>query len=144
MRLQQKNHANLVRQKLRMPAKSKSQQKLFALVHLYQQGKIPADKVSNTIKRIAKTISPEDAKKYASTPHANLKNVVESFAYIHETVNEIVQYKKADYIRGQLVDQYTANLIKTVLNNLHEDNQKIFLAKSVDEMVAIAYKMVTE
>ena len=55
-----------------------------------------------------------------------------------------VKYKKAEYIRGQLVDQYTANLIKTVLNNLHEDNQKIFLAKSVDEMVAIAYKMVTE
>ena len=75
MRLQQKNHANLVRQKLRMPAKSKSQQKLFALVHLYQQGKIPADKVSNTIKRIAKTISPEDAKKYAQA--LNLKGVKE-------------------------------------------------------------------
>lgn len=124
-----------------MPAKSKSQQKLFALVHLYQQGKISPDKVSNTIKRIAKTISPEDAKKYASTPHIGLKNVVETPTYIRETLDEIVHHKKAEYVKGQLVDHYTASLITTVLNKLHENNQKILLSKRVNEMVAIAYKI---
>lgn len=60
-----------------------------------------------------------------------------------DTLDEIIQQKRPDYVKGQLVDNYTAALIKTVLTNLHEDNQKLFLSKSVDEMVALAYKMVT-
>lgn len=125
-----------------MPASSKAQQKLFALVHLYQQGKLPTDKVSATIKRIAKTISQKDARKYASTKHNNLKEVMESSAYIRETIAEIIHEKRADYIKGKLVDHYTASLIFTVLNKLNEDNQRVFLSKNLDEMVALAYKMV--
>lgn len=126
-----------------MPATSKSQQKLFALVHLYQQGKLPADKVSAKIKRIAKTISPEDAKKYASTKHAGLKEIIESPSYITETLNDIMEYKTPEHIKGVLVDHYTAALLKTVITNLSESNRQKFVSKSIDEMVAIAYKMVT-
>lgn len=125
-----------------MPATSKAQQKLFALVHLYQQGKLPADKVSATIKRIAKTISPEDAKKYASTKHTGLKEIMESPTYIRETISEIISEKKADYIKGQMIDHYTATLMNTVLTKLNERNQQVFLSKSVNEMVALAYTMV--
>lgn len=125
-----------------MPAKSKAQQKLFAIVHLYQQGKIPADKVSEKIKKIAKHITPDEARRYATTPTSHLKNVVESPAYITETLQEIIEKGRPDYIKGRLVDNYTASLIKTVLDNLHENNKKIFLSKSLDEMVALSYKMV--
>lgn len=126
-----------------MPATSKSQQKLFALVHLYQQGKLPADKVSAKIKRIAKTISPEDAKKYASTKHTGLKEIIESSTYITETLNDIVENKNPEHIKGVLVDHYTASLLKAVITNLNGLNKEKFVSKSVNEMVAIAYKMVT-
>lgn len=126
-----------------MPATSKSQQKLFALVHLYQQGKLPADKVSAKIKRVAKTISPEDVKKYASTKHTGLKEIVQSSTYITETLNDIVENKTPEHIKGVLVDHYTASLLKAVITNLNESNKEKFISKSVNEMVAIAYKMVT-
>lgn len=126
-----------------MPAKSKAQQKLFALVHLYQQGKIPADKVSEKIKKIAKHITPDEARRYAATPTSTLKDVVESPAYIAETLQEIIEKKRPDYVKGQLIDNYTAALLQTVLNNLHESNQQVFLSKSINEMVALAYTMVT-
>lgn len=126
-----------------MPAQSKAQQKLFALVHLYQQGKLPVDKVSAKIKRVAKTISPEDAKKYAETKHVALKEIIQSPTYITETLNDIIEHKTPEHIKGVLVDHYTASLLKAVITNLNENNKKKFVTKSVDEMVAIAYKMVT-
>lgn len=60
-----------------------------------------------------------------------------------EILEEIIRQKTPGRIKGQLVDHYTAALIQTVYNKLHENNKKVFLSKTVDEMVAIAYKMVT-
>ena len=127
-----------------MSAKSKSQQKLFAVVYAYQQGKIPADKVNTTIKKIAKSISPEDAKKFASTLQSGLHEVVNTPSYIRETLHEIIETKRPDYVKGRLVDTYTASLLSTVFNKLNETNQQKFVSKSLDQMVALAYKMVTE
>jgi hypothetical protein len=59
------------------------------------------------------------------------------------TLDEIIRQKTPGRINGQLVDHYTASLIRTVLNKLNENNKQIFLSKTVDEMVAIAYKIVT-
>lgn len=127
-----------------MPAKSEKQQKFFGMVYAYQKGKIPADKVSATVKRVAKTISPEDAKKYATSSTSELKTVMESFTYINETINDIMKLKKPDYIKGTLIDHYTAAMLKTVLSNLHENNQRALLSKSTDEIVALAYKMIAD
>lgn len=124
-----------------MPAKTSKQQKLFALVHLYHQGKIPADKVSSKIKKIAKHITPEKAREFASTK--DLSEVFNSVGYINDTLDEIIENQTPDYVKGQLIDNYTASLIKTVLNHLNEDNKKIFVSKNINEMVALAYKMVT-
>ena len=129
-----------------MPAVSKQQQKLFGLVHAYQQGKVPADKVSSKIKKIAKNISPEDARKYASTSHVDIKelNVIfNSPAYIQETLKEIISTNTPDYVKGQLIDVYTAQMLTTVMNKLNEENKKTLLQKSLNEMVAISYKILT-
>lgn len=129
-----------------MPAVSKQQQKLFGLVHAYQQGKVPADKVSSKIKKIAKSISPEDAKKYASTSHANineLSRVFNSPTYIQETLKEIISTNTPDYVKGQLIDVYTAQMLTTVMKKLNEENKNILLQKSLNEMVAISYKILT-
>lgn len=62
---------------------------------------------------------------------------------ISDTLDEIIRQKTPGNINGQMVDHYTAALIKTVYSKLHENNKTIFSSKSVDEMVAIAYKILT-
>lgn len=53
-----------------MPAKSKSQQRLFGMVHAYQKGRLKHAPAS--VKRIAKHISEEDAEHFAKTRHKGL------------------------------------------------------------------------
>jgi hypothetical protein len=64
-----------------MPAASKSQQRLFGMVHALQAGKLDADKLSPSVaakvKKVAKSISKQDAKDFASTKHAGLPTVKE-------------------------------------------------------------------
>lgn len=131
-----------------MPATSRAQQKFFALVHGYQTGKIPADKVSKRIRQVAKTISPEDAQKYASTKHAGLKeeirNILRSPAFIEETLKEIVDTQTPSHIKGQLVDVYTASMLLTVMDKLNEQNKTALLKHPLNEMVAVAYKVLTK
>lgn len=53
-----------------MPAKSKSQQRLFGMVHAVQKGKLKD--ASLEIKKIAKSVNKKDAKDFAATKHNNL------------------------------------------------------------------------
>lgn len=129
-----------------MPAVSKQQQKLFGVVHAYQTGKLSSDKVSAKIKKLAKSISPEDAKKFASTSHADIKELSSVFAspsYVEETLNEIVTTNTPDYVKGHLVDTFTAQMLMTVMKKLNEQNKNILLQKPLNEMVAISYKILT-
>jgi hypothetical protein len=129
-----------------MPAVSKQQQKLFGLVHAYQTGKVSPDKVSDKIKKIAKSISPEDAKKFASTPHADIKElqtVFNSPTYVHETLQEIVNTGTPDYVKGAMVDKYTAFMLLKAVTYLNENNKNKLFSHSLDEMVAISYKILT-
>lgn len=127
-----------------MPAKSKAQQKLFALVHAYKQGKLP--NVSKKIKQIAQHISDEDAKKYASTKHEHLPELKELFhspAFIQETLKEIQQSKTPDYVKGKLIDEYTASMLLVAMKHLHEDHRKQLLSYPINEMVLLSYKLLT-
>lgn len=127
-----------------MPAKSKAQQKLFALVHAYKQGKLP--NASNKIKQIAKHISDADAKKYASTKHDSLqeiKNIIHSPEFIVETLKEIQRTSQPDYVKGKLVDHFTASVLLTVVGNLNAHNKTHLLSYPINEMVMLAYKVLT-
>jgi hypothetical protein len=130
-----------------MPSTSKSQQRLFGIVHAYQTGKIPTGKVSGKIKKIAKSISSADAKKYATTPHDNLKEILHTIlhspAYTEETLREIAITKIPAHVKGQLVDVFTAQMLVTVLNKLNEQNKNTLLQSSLNEMVAVSYKVLT-
>jgi len=53
-----------------MPAKSKSQQRLFGMVHAVQKGELKD--ASPKIKNIAKRISKKDAEDFAATGHDGL------------------------------------------------------------------------
>ena len=66
-----------------MPARSKAQQRFFALVRSYQDG--DAKKVSPAIKKVAKSISKKDADDFASTKHNGLPSKV------RQEIREILQ-----------------------------------------------------
>lgn len=65
-----------------MPAKSKSQQRLFGMVHVYQKGELKG--ASDEIKDIAKSISKKDAEDFAETKHKGLPNKVKKTKRITE------------------------------------------------------------
>ena len=52
-----------------MPAKSKAQQRFMGMVHSTQKGEAPA---SAAVAKVAKSIKPGDAEKFASTKHTGL------------------------------------------------------------------------
>jgi hypothetical protein len=130
---------------INMPAVSKAQQRLFGLVHAFQQGKVPHGKVSAKIKRIAKSISPEDAEKYARTSHKDLtkelRDILLSSTYVRDTINEIITSGAPDYVKGIQIDQYTALLLQMTMQSLHEQQLETFMQRPLQEMIGIAYKM---
>ena len=60
-----------------MPAVSKAQQKLFGIVHAIQTGRANPKKFSKSARRLAKTMSHADVKKYATTHVENLPKKIE-------------------------------------------------------------------
>ena len=127
-----------------MPAQSKSQQRLFAMVRAYQKGKLKD--ASPKIKHIAKTISPSDAAKYAKTPHKGLeelKRIYNSSEYVEVVLQEIITTGTPMSVKGHVIDKFTATMITTVLKNLNEENKTQLLSRPLNEMVAVAYKVLT-
>ena len=59
-----------------MPAQSKSQQRLFGMVHAYQKGQMK--KAPSKIKNVAKHISPTDATHFAATKTSKLPEHVKA------------------------------------------------------------------
>ena len=55
-----------------MPAQSKSQQRLFGMVHAIQKGTLDKDSVSEEVRRMAKDIDPESVNHFAETKHTKL------------------------------------------------------------------------
>jgi hypothetical protein len=76
-----------------MPAKSKSQQRLFGMVHAYQKGKLKD--APESVKEIARSISDEDAEHFAKTKH---KGLPEKKAYIQGFMDKCAASK----LRGML------------------------------------------
>ena len=50
-----------------MPAKSKSQQRLFGMVHAIQKGEAKLSQFSKKIREMAKRVDPQDARDFAAT-----------------------------------------------------------------------------
>jgi len=65
-------------------AKSKAQQRLFGMAHAVQAGKLSPNKVGGAVKKIAKTVSPEDVEDFASTKHKKLPERVNEEYHIPE------------------------------------------------------------
>ena len=93
-----------------MPAKSKSQQRLFGMVHAYQKGELKD--ASKEIKDIANSISDEDAEDFAETKHKGLPNRVKK-----EKKNENV-VKITDKALFEMI-------VKSIKKNINENYTSI-------------------
>lgn len=62
-----------------MPSKSKSQQRLFGIIHSCQKNEKKKICSEPSIKKIIQNISKKDAKDFASTKHEDLPERLESF-----------------------------------------------------------------
>lgn len=125
----------------------KKYQQLFEVVYAYQTGKLSSDKVSQKVKRIAKTITSEEAFLYATTPEINLNEVRKIFnspEYISYTLDEIIKTKTPEYVKGQLIDVFTAYMIKSVASKLTDENKKLLFNESLNKIVALSYKILTD
>ena len=75
-----------------MPALSQQQQKIMGLALAYKRGKVPASKVSKSVKDLANSMSIKELEKYASTSHKGLpKKVGETKTTMtKEEINKLV------------------------------------------------------
>lgn len=89
-----------------MPAKSKSQQRLFGMVHAYQKGELKHP--SEEIKNIANSISKKDAEDFAETKHKGLPNKVK------KTKNESVKLTESQLnsIITESINKHLKNYFK--------------------------------
>lgn len=61
-----------------MPAKSKSQQRLFGMAYAVRKGELSKSDVDDAVLDIVNSdMSTEEIKKFASTPHKHLKEHLE-------------------------------------------------------------------
>lgn len=58
-------------------AVSKAQQRIFALALQHKRGELPVDQQTDSVKKIAKSMSLKSLEKYASTKHDNIPNKVD-------------------------------------------------------------------
>lgn len=61
-----------------MPAKSKSQQRFFGIVHAIQKGDLPPSKAHGKARETAMKMDPEDVGHFAETKHKGLPKKVKS------------------------------------------------------------------
>lgn len=55
----------------------------------------------------------------------------------------IVESGEAAKVKGKMVDTFTATMLMTVARKLNEENKQKLFNRSINEMVAVAYKVLT-
>jgi hypothetical protein len=62
---------------------------------------------------------------------------------VEQTLQQIVESGEANYVKGKMIDTFTANMLMTVVRKLNEENKQKLFSRSINEMVAVAYKVLT-
>ncbi len=98
-----------------MPAKSKSQQRLFGMVHAYKKGDLDTASVDSDllkkVKKIAGGIKNKDAKKFAKTKHKGLPELKETHKItFKEFLVEITQRERKMLVPPLMVQKLYKHL----------------------------------
>jgi hypothetical protein len=62
---------------------------------------------------------------------------------IEHRIKLIAEEKTPAKVNGVLIDTFTATMINTVAQKLSEDNKSLLFSKSINEIVALSYKIMT-
>lgn len=62
---------------------------------------------------------------------------------VETTLKRIVETGEAETVKGKTVDTFTARMLMTVISKLNEENKQQLFSRSINEMVAVAYKVLT-
>ena len=131
-----------------MPALSKQQQKIMGLALAYKRGKVPASKVSKSVKDLASSMSEKDLADFAGTSHKGLpKKVRETKSTItREEMNQLV----ADAVREVMSEKLnTKNLTSEQkqqyiesISRYNEYRSVVHRSKALPEIVSEIKRMV--
>lgn len=111
-----------------MPARSKSQQRLFGMVHAYQKGKLK--NAPEEVKNIARSISSEDAEHFAKTKH---KGLPEKKAYVWGFMDKCAEL-------GLLKNSAVHSAVKTLFTPSRGKTLSLDAVKSLFSKVKTQYK----
>ena len=96
-----------------MPAKSKSQQRLFGMLHAYNKGELRGSKsLLRKMKSMSRHISDEDARHFAETPH---KDLPEKKAALGMGLNALGTYGLPQSMRESQIQEgsrFAKNLVR--------------------------------
>lgn len=96
-----------------------------------------ANAVAGKLMRKFRTLRPEIFNVGAFGFHTNMENKMQQ-------ISNIARSGIPQKINERYVDTYTAKLLVTVAHKLSPVNRKKFVNESIDSMVAIAYKIITQ
>lgn len=106
-----------------MPARSKSQQRLFGMAHAYNKGELPD--ASKEVKELAKSLKKKQVKDFAKTKHKGLPNKVKKKKKSKKADAINYLFKLANYLdsRGlnevaDLADKIGEQILSTRKKNL--------------------------
>lgn len=131
-----------------MPALSQQQQKIMGLALAYKRGKVPASKVSASVKDLAKSMSEKELAKYAGTKHKGLpKKVGETKSTMtREEINKLV----SDAVREVMDEKFNVKVLTAEqkrqyiesISKYNEYKSVVHRSKSLPEVVSEIKKLV--
>jgi len=131
-----------------MPALSQQQQKIMGLALAYKRGKVSASKVSNSVKKLANSMSMKELEMFAGTSHKGLPKKVKKkkTTITREEMNSIV----ADAVREVMAEKVNANHLTSEqkqqyiesISRYNEYRKVIHRSKSLPEIVSEIKKLV--
>jgi hypothetical protein len=131
-----------------MPALSQQQQKIMGLALAYKRGKVPASKVSASVKDLASSMSEKELVKYARTKHKGLPTKVgeTKTSMTREEINKLV----ADAVREVMDEKMNPKVLTSEQKQLYiesiskynEYRSVVHRSKALPEVVSEIKKMV--
>lgn len=128
-----------------MPALSQQQQKIMGLALAYKKGKVPASKVSKSVKDLAGSMSQKELEKYASTKHKGLPKRVEnkmSVSELHKMIQDAIsEVMNERFSTKRLTSEQKQQYIEAI-SRYNEYRSVVHRSKQLPEIVTEIKRLV--
>ena len=131
-----------------MPALSQQQQKIMGLALAYKRGKVPASKVSKSVKDLASSMSVKELEKYAGTSHKGLpKKVGETKTTmtreeISKLVSDAVQEVMSEKFNAKVLTSEQKQQYIEAISRYNEYRSVVHRSKALPEIVSEIKRLV--